>query len=52
MCKLPSPLLIWYLTACGCDRLCAHAQPTGKVEIQNYAYLKVNFSNGKAANVE
>ena len=52
MCKLPSPLLIWYLTACGCDRWCAHAQPTGKVEIQNYECLKVIFSNGKAANVE
>jgi hypothetical protein len=52
MCKLPSPFLIWYLTACGCGRWCVHAQPTGKVKIQNYEYLKVIFSNGKAAYVE
>jgi len=52
MCKLPSPFLICYLTACGCDRWCAHAQPRGKVEIQNYEYLKVILSNGKASDVE
>ncbi len=52
ICKLPSPFLILYLTACGCDRRCVHTLPTGKVEIWNYEYLKGIFSNGKAANAE
>jgi hypothetical protein len=34
------------------DRWFALAQPTGKVEIQSNEYLKVIFSNRKAANVE
>jgi hypothetical protein len=52
MCKPPSHFLIGYLTACRCDRRCVHAQPIGKVEIQNCECLKVIFSNGKVANVK